>query len=798
MKYYIVKKICFFSFIISSSMFVMGKDIGTSGNVSVINGKVMSTDSVALENSLVSVLSLPDSTLLKSEITDGKGAFSFEITSLPVMLHIEQMGYDKKDLIVEDAESELSIFLSPLSKDLAEFVVKAKRSSMTAKPGMYVYDPRDMYKHFSNAQNMLEFVPLISTFSKEGTKIFSKNEGAKIFINGADPMLPDAVILDKLRAMPPSKIKSVEIIMVPSSMQGQQYMGTGIINIIMDDDYIGWNASVYANTNFNNRRFSEYYISPYWFYQNHNFLFSVSPSYNLNDKKNEYSNSIQSEGKNLLQEIKQNTRLISQMIGAHLTGEYRFGRNSLTGTFGLFSEKTRKTTYYNEKQTTLVEDSPIQDCIDYLYSESFNLSPWSCSLYGAARYSRWFDDEKTAKLDITGTYLNQRPLERSDIMRDFATEDGEPIDQVLFERIQSYRYNTDSWSVVAKFSKSFSDKSVLNVGASTYHNMNHNSYVDPENRYDFRLNKQFTRLNAEYERTWLDFFSTRVGVNQYIINRRIEEGVMEESYKDNFYPFQPYAIMTFTFSGRKNNLMLIYQKQVSMPNDNDLNPYRRWISATEYHVGNPRLKPESGHIIGFQYAWLSQIIISCDYSFGKTHVNGYRYMNSDGYIVETTLPNEEYNNFMAYLGWNKSFFSYRWQLNPSFMLKWKNSSANLGTSELINHSLFYEFSFNNKIRILPRYGLSGELDYRFSGPSRDLTVRYSASHQINLRLRKTLWKLADISGSLSVPLNRSTCTFISPGTEELKIDSFARDIRFSLNFSWSFGKFTIDRVYKVE
>lgn len=248
-----------------------------------VRGRVMSADSIPIEACVVSVLSLPDSTLLATEVTDNKGGFSVKVPKLPLLLHVEQLGFLKMDITVSSAEKPVLITLTPFINELGEVVVKAKRSRLTAKTGMYVFDPSDMYKYFGNAQEMMGFIPLISSFDKKELQIFSKGGGAKIFINGEDPMLSNDIILDKLRAMPPNKIKSVEIIMYPNAMQGQEYTSQGIINIILDDDFKGWNASVSLTANYFNRRFGEDSAGAYWFYQNHNFLFSVCPMYNIND-----------------------------------------------------------------------------------------------------------------------------------------------------------------------------------------------------------------------------------------------------------------------------------------------------------------------------------------------------------------------------------------------------------------------------------------------------------------------------------------------------------------------------------
>lgn len=75
---------------------------------------------------------------------------------------------------------------------------------------MFVFEPGDLSKYVSNASKVLDYVPLLGRPEKDRLSIFSKPGNATIFINGEKPLMEDQVILDKLRALPPDKIKKIE------------------------------------------------------------------------------------------------------------------------------------------------------------------------------------------------------------------------------------------------------------------------------------------------------------------------------------------------------------------------------------------------------------------------------------------------------------------------------------------------------------------------------------------------------------------------------------------------------------
>ena len=756
------------------------------------SGCVWSTDSVPISNASITVVHIPDSVVMTATLSDIHGRFSFELDKFPAQVMVSRLGYLEEMKLVDSRNNgDLNFYLETESSELAEFTVKATRSNMKAKPGMFTFDPGDMVDYIGNAKDLMEFVPLITSFSKEDTRIFSKTERAKIYINGEDPLMSTEALMDKLKATPSSKIKRIELIMDPGARYGDENVNSGIINIIMDDDLIGWNASLYGQVSYFNRRFNAYNVNPSWFYQNHNLLFSVTPYYSHIDNKEDSQDATNDIITGMARDVRRQQTRKNHNLGAYITGEYRFGMNSIGASFGVYSLKNTDKSKYEEFETSKLGEERRS------LSESSILTPWNCNLYAGIRYIRWLDKSQKSSLKTVGSFQSQRPIHTESILKEYNYDNSLDNPEETLLRNQSYDNHNDAGRVDIMFTKTFADGSEFSAsGTFTAYNT-HEKYTDTDNGYYFYMDDLWWSWSADYSRKWCSFLSSRIGVSQGSIHREIEERVSGQRYDDTYWVFTPKANLTFSLFGGNQNIDLSYRRNISDPNSNQLNPYRRWLSATEYIEGNPHLRPIHTNTVSLQYSLYSQFFLSLDYYFGKANQTLYKYLDEDGNTVNTYLPNERRRNLSADASWTKNFFNYRWQTRATVTLLWNNSMADTGTGRLDNHSVNWFFSFFNRVRILPAYGFNGTVAYNFSSASRYLTQGSSASHSLRFTLDKTLWRNAQISGNLTLPLNRSTFTYYSPGMEQTQYNKFARDIMFSIQFTWSFGKFSIERVSRV-
>ena len=767
---------------------ICGESTSVNKTIKQVSGRVMSYDSIPLSGANVAMVQLPDSVVTEVTLTDERGAYNIAVIKIPSVIKISKRGYLDTSLQINSYSENLDFMLEPEAAELSEFTVKATKATIKAKPGMFVYDPADMAKYIGNARELMEFVPLVSSFSHGDVTIFSKKGNAKIFINGEDPMMANDVIIDKLRNTPSNKIKKIELIMDPGVKYGMEYAACGIINIIMDDDLIGWNATINGSTSFFHRRFDNFAGDGSWFYQNHNLLLSFYPYYNRMDSKDENHNVTLDENSGLLRDVDYSHTQTSNTAGGYLTGEYRFGRNSIGASLGIYTRKSDDNQYYQESE--IIEGETQKP----MYSHSATLSPWNCSIDAVARYIHWFDDIKSSSLNAKVIYFSDRPNNVVSFMRESEIPFGMEGYSPVYERDQSYNTYYDYIGLSATFNKSFPDQSSLSVNANLYDYDYHNRYQDPENAFDFGQNNKVATVSIEYNRQWCNFFGMSLGLNQTAFLRKIDEKFTSQMYKDNFYPFWPKANFSFSFKGGNHSLNLDYQRILNEPIGEELNPYRKWLSATEYSEGNPHLKIVMSDNLTLSYSMFSQLFISLGYSFGNINTVPYKYLDKAGNIVNTLIQSGREHSLSTNISWTKFLFDYRWRINASVYMDWNNRLAKVENGRLDIHSVSYIASISNRVRILPRYGFSGSLSYIFMGKRRLLTYQVSDSHKLSLGLEKNLWRNAQLSGNISIPLKGAKTTFLSPGMEQTSINRYANDLSFNLMFTWSFGKFSIERV----
>ena len=767
---------------------ICGESTSVNKTIEQVSGRVMSYDSIPLSGANVAVVQLPDSVVTEVTLTDERGAYNIAVIKIPSVIKISKRGYLDTSLQINSYSENLDFMLEPEAAELSEFTVKATKATIKAKPGMFVYDPADMAKYIGNARELMEFVPLVSSFSHGDVTIFSKKGNAKIFINGEDPMMANDVIIDKLRNTPSNKIKKIELIMDPGVKYGMEYAACGIINIIMDDDLIGWNATINGSTSFFHRRFDNFAGDGSWFYQNHNLLLSFYPYYNRMDSKDENHNVTLDENSGLLRDVDYSHTQTSNTAGGYLTGEYRFGRNSIGASLGIYSSKSDDNQYYQESEILGGEHK------EPIYSHAGTLSPWDYSIDAVARYIHWFDDIKSSSLNAKVIYLSDRPNDVVSFMRESEIPLGMEGYSPVYERDQSYNTHYDYIGLSATFNKSFPNQSSLSVNGTLYDYDYHSRYQDPENAFNFGLNNKVAKVSIEYNRQWCNFFGMSLGLNQGAVIRKIDEKFTSQMYKDNFYPFWPKANFSFSFKGGNHSVNLDYQRMIHEPTGEELNPYRKWLSATEYSEGNPHLKIVMSDNLALRYSMFSQLFISLNYIFGNFNAVPYKMLDEAGNIANTFVQSGREHSLTTNISWTKFFFNYRWRLNASVYMNWDNQFAKIENGRLDNHSVSYYASISNSVRILPRYGFSGSLSYTFKGRQRFLAYQLSDSHKLSLGLEKNLWRNAQLSGNISIPLKGVKTTFLSPGMEQTSINRYANDLSFNLMFTWSFGKFSIERV----
>ncbi len=746
-------------------------------------------DGHPLSDVVVSVISMPDSVVSGIDVTDRKGRYCVKVGSESDRIRFVRNGWNTVTVAPSSlvaASGEMKVSMGRADTELPEFTVKAKKANMKGKPGMFVFDPGDLSKYVKNAKEILNYVPLL-----EGpTKIFSKSTSATIYINGEEPSIPQEVLLDKLKSMPPDKIKKVEIIMNPGVEHDRDVLEGGIINIELVDDMIGWNIYSTLTGNYAERRLSSVAPSLVWFYQNHNILLSANASYSYCDRFSSRSGDLFDASTGLNRHITNEKRGHDQSVAGSVTGEYRFGRSSASLALHFSSGELNWRTHDEEIQSV-----NLTDLRKYI-SRTSEKSGWHPDLTMGARFLHWIDREKTMQLNISAIIGNT--VGKTESLLNVDSEDENGSAQPLSALNQSYDSETFGSGISARLNKRFRDRSVLGVQARFHYETVKQLYTATDDAFDFRRRFFGESLSLSYQRQCTEWFSFRAGVREEYLVRSImgEDG---EYVRKNFLLFYPNASLSFNLHGGLHNINADWYAYPSFPADFQLNPHKTWTSATSYTQGNPDIPITVCHRVTLQYGFLSNYFLSVGYRTGKTSTSSYIYLDDDSNKVSSYLMNQRYNDMDADFNYSKDFFDYRWRLWASCGLTWRNSSADFAEGKIASHSVNYNFSLGSHVTLSRRYGLTVSGNYRWQGADRELTRSVSGKHILYFSLSKDLWEGADVGANMTVPLNKVKTTLSNASSlSDMTVDKYWRDISASVTFTWRFGKMSIDRVSQIE
>lgn len=549
---------------------------------------------------------------------------------------------------------------------------------------------------------------------------------------------------------------------------------------------IGWNANASIMARYDSRIISALLPDFTWYHQNHGFLLSANLSYRNYRTKDRMYDYYMDETIPFSRTIHSTKRGDAHSLNGRITGEYTWKRSSFGLTAGMHSAKNFDSVFYDATESS--DDNSLKREI----SNSRTASPWSKKLSAGARYIYRFDEQGTARLTAMAMYQTDMPNKTNYLLNVQSLDDDIPAS--THEIDQSYEYKYHSLAFNVSFKKRFADGSTLDISGIGANNTMNEQYTDRQAGYDFGYKLSGENLSASYTRQWCAVFSSRIGVRQEYFVREINLKDVGEEYDDKFLLFLPNVSLTFLLGGARHSVNLDWYTQTIHPLPSQLNPYRTWISATEYSEGNPHIPITMRHQVALQYGFLGQYFLSANYSTGKSSNEEYVFVDEAGNTGSTFLLNKRHHDFNLDLSFNKNFFDYRWRIGAYASMRWRNSKAALAMNNIHNHSINFYGGVNTMVVISRKYDLTASASYMWSGADKDLIRKVSSTHSLSLGVGKSLWKNADIQASVTIPLSKTTTTLVSGGITKVSRSYYSDEISARVTFNWNFGKMSIERL----
>ncbi len=770
-----------------------------ASRATVVSGRVVDADSNPLPSATVRYFCGSDSVPEGAVLSDSEGGFKFTTQCSQIRITVSMTGMQPAEILTEASDSVCmtgNVVMLPQDHRLAEITVKAARRNLKSEAGGFSFDPKDFYTLATNAADLMRYVPLVET-ADNSMSILSKAGNALILINGFEPSYPQEVVMDKLRSMNPKDIKRIEIMMNPGARYGAGTLNSGVINIVLEDKYVGTFGVSSLTGYLSDSQLSGAAPTLTLFSQRHNFLTSISGGYSYQRGRTEdYSHYTDLQDGVITDQESHGTDR-QQTARADITGEYNFkGGHSLALVLRYRGQELKNDLYGSTLKypatETGINDNPLAE----QYSRHVSGSPWTHALSAGIRYRKQFYGRIRSSLELSaGGQLNVRM--RSNDRIDVSPA---PDFSILSERYdQSNEDEMTYRSATADYRMFFPQGTKVRISGNLNYTSQNQDYTAPANRWNFRLGNLKQAYSQEAEHRFCDVFSARAGLREEIATRDVRLGENGgQTTRTTFFWLLPNISLSFQFAAGRHNLNLDWSSRTSSSYASVLNPYRKWLNSTEYYTGNPALRPERTDTWEIRYTGFGRLFLSAGFSRGRDCLTETVYVDNEGYIARSYSPDARYGNFNFLASWQKGFFGWRWQMGLKAQLGLRHYSGMVDGMRMRNNSLFWLASWSNEIAIDRRHDFRGSAAVNISGGEKTLTRSVSTSGRINLGLTKGLWKDAEISGFLSIPLNNSTTTFSTPQLTQTLTRKYGRTVSAQLAFSWLFGKRSIQRVEAID
>lgn len=292
-----------------------------------------------------------------------------------------------------------------------------------------------------------------------------------------------------------------------------------------------------------------------------------------------------------------------------------------------------------------------------LNSHTDNIAPgvnWSANL----NYTRTFDRSRSQELTLNADY-NRKTSDVRNVQRNIydrelsdieAQEDAEDygFDDVTVQEI-------DIWAFRADYSQAFwNGRGKLEGGVKASVSATDNrfgKYIydfstgqpgDMTERNDFTYSEQiyaaYANISGQFSQKW----NAQAGIRgEYTIqdgNWMKGADSPERTYR-NYMDVFPTAFVSYMPS-QKAILTLNYSYRISRPKYWQMNPYRIYVNATTYNVGNPELEPFYSHNVSFSAVLFGKLSLTAGYS----HEKNYSYTQVPLFDPETGTIGMSYDN----------------------------------------------------------------------------------------------------------------------------------------------------------
>lgn len=579
-----------------------------------ISGKVHNELNQPVSTASVQLLDVKQQ-LIASGMTMSDGSFKLKASrSGASWLKVSHTGFQPLLIDLSQAGSDLGVLtLRSDNRTLKEVVVETKQNPVTLDGNTLVFNvAKTISAQGSNALDALKKAPGVFVDNEQQISLNGK-AGAMVLLDGKQTYLSNREIIDLLKAMPASQIKTIEIVNSPSAKYDAAGTG-GMINIrTIKSQLGGFNGSLSTSVmygvtlkqsedlSFNYRKGQ---VNVYGSY-NHifgNYTYTYGSS-RLQGPANYISDTDDTDKRN--------------RIGSRLGADYNAGKNHtigllLTGNFifggGITDTHTQLVNAAQHLDAT--NDYYHQNTQRYNVNLNYKFEDTSGHLLNIdADYGYYQKDagnlQQNRYTDLQQTLLKEnyyRTLNGADIHLKAVKAD----------------YSTRLWKGTLETGAKYSAIATAN-DSRFYQVLSPAEILDERRSNNFLFKEDIASGYVNYKKLfgkWTLQAGLRVEntVSDGALTYKLNGLPVAEDIKRNNTNLFPSASLSANFS-KDHQLSFGYAKRIDRPAYQDLNPFVYLLDELSFWSGNPFLKPQFSHRFQALYTFKSRSVIGLNYSY---------------------------------------------------------------------------------------------------------------------------------------------------------------------------------------
>jgi hypothetical protein len=773
-----------------------------------ISGKVLDKDGKALSFANVILLRYPDSSLVKTELSDEKGEYLLTpVADGAYIVKVTLIGHSafiSSELTVTSNNLSIpDITLQPDGHELNEVSVRAQKPFIEVHSDKLVVNVENSIVNAGGSVlDILSHSPGVTVDQNDNISLKGK-QGVNVMINGKIQPMSGQDLANVLKSMPSNSVESIELISNPSAKYDAA--GTaGIINIKMKkDNKAGLNGSVNAtyaqgvygkanagfNMNYRNKKLN--------FFANYNH--SRREGFNhLTLDRNFYTN-------NTFAGAYDQDNHYLYHINTDLGGfgmDYNVSSKTIVG-FAVSGESTHfRRDGYNYSN---IIDSGLIDTVKMHPASHFttsNSSPNHWSNYTANINLRHTFDSSGKLLAIDADYANYPNIGHQDYTTTYYQNlaDGTSVrsadpqailhgDQEGITQIRSFKADyTNPLANNAKLEAGIKASLVTADNDLRFSNFIGNAYVPDVTRTNHFIYRE--NINAAYINFSKDWpkWSTQLGLRGEQTIADGHEQTIDSSFSRNYIqPFPSLAVQRHI--NKDNDLGITLSRRIERPNYEQLNPFKYYLDPTTYKSGYPYLNPALSWSAELSYVFRQKFITNINYTYTSSPIT--EVIQPSPTETKVTIQTTKNLTGMAYYGINGAyqFRFYKWWNNTTNInVYYARYTGDIAGSSLNAGKATFDVNSTNSF-ILPA-NWSAELSGFYQAPQVYGYMNLKPTWMLNIGIQKNLFEKR-----ATVRLNATDIFWRGyPRATSIYnnyVESFVakRDTRqVSASFTWRFGK----------